>query len=170
MIYRIKRFFTFEQFQNVYDILRNDFLKYFHIVTNIKSEWKNILKEENPTYLNQTDKKALLLLVLAVPFGKELFIRFTVSAFHELPSIYVFSYFPFGFEGGMWDLIVSVPDHCFSFYFTYFKPKKGSINKYLYNLQFKTDNIQNLKAEVKWEADFTEQEFKWPQHYQMSFS
>ena len=24
--------------------------------------------------------------------------------------------FPFGFEGRMWDLIVSVPDHCLSFY------------------------------------------------------
>ena len=35
----------------------------------------------------------------------------------KLPSIYVFSYFPFGFEGRMWDLIVSVPDHCLSFYF-----------------------------------------------------
>ena len=31
--------------------------------------------------------------------------------------IYVFSYFPFGFEGRMGDLIVSVPDHCLSFYF-----------------------------------------------------
>ena len=29
----------------------------------------------------------------------------------------VFSYFPFGFEGRMWDLIVSDPDHCLSFYF-----------------------------------------------------
>ena len=29
--------------------------------------------------------------------------------------MYVFSYFPFGFEGGIWDLIVSVPDHCLSF-------------------------------------------------------
>ena len=27
-----------------------------------------------------------------------------------LPSIYVFGYFPFGFEGRVWDLIVSVPD------------------------------------------------------------
>ena len=27
------------------------------------------------------------------------------------------SYFPFSFEGRMWDLIVSVPDHCLSFYF-----------------------------------------------------
>ena len=35
-----------------------------------------------------------------------------------MPSINVFSYFPFGFKGGMWDLIVSVPDHCLSFYFT----------------------------------------------------
>ena len=50
-------------------------------------------------------------------FGKELFIRFTASAFRKLPSIYVFSYVPFGFEGRMWDLIVSVPDHCLSFYF-----------------------------------------------------
>ena len=50
-------------------------------------------------------------------FGKELFIRFTASAFGKLPSIYVFSYFPFGFEGRMLDLIVSVPDHCLFFYF-----------------------------------------------------
>ena len=47
----------------------------------------------------------------------ELFIRFIASAFRKLRSIYVFSYFPFGFEGGMWDLIISVPDHCLSFYF-----------------------------------------------------
>ena len=26
-------------------------------------------------------------------------------------------YFPFGFEGRIWDLIVSVTDHCLSFYF-----------------------------------------------------
>ena len=44
-------------------------------------------------------------------------IRFTASAFRKLPSMYVFSYFPFGFEGRIWDLIVSVPDHCLSFYF-----------------------------------------------------
>ena len=50
-------------------------------------------------------------------FGKELFIRFTASAFRKLLSIYVFSYFPFGFEGRMWDLTVSVPDYCLSFYF-----------------------------------------------------
>ena len=39
-------------------------------------------------------------------------------AFRKLLSIYVFSYFPFGFEGRIWDLIVSVPDHCSSFYFS----------------------------------------------------
>ena len=27
-------------------------------------------------------------------------------------------YFPFDFEGRIWDLIVSVPDHCLSFYFS----------------------------------------------------
>ena len=27
------------------------------------------------------------------------------------------SYFPSGFEGRIWDLIVSVPDHCLSSYF-----------------------------------------------------
>ena len=48
-------------------------------------------------------------------FGKELFIRFAASAFRKLPSVYVFSYFPFGFEGRMWGLIVSVPDHCLFF-------------------------------------------------------
>ena len=50
---------------------------------------------------------------------KELFILFAASAFRKLSSIYVFSYFPFGFEGRIWDLIVSVPDHCLSFYFLY---------------------------------------------------
>ena len=49
-------------------------------------------------------------------FGKELFIRFTTSAFRKLLSVYVFRYFPFGFEGRMLDLIVSVPDHCLYFY------------------------------------------------------
>ena len=48
---------------------------------------------------------------------KELLIRFTARAFRKLVSIYVFSYFTFSFEGRMWDLIVSVPDHCLSFYF-----------------------------------------------------
>ena len=60
---------------------------------------------------------------------KELFILFAASAFRRLPSIYVFSYFPFGFEGRIWDLIVSVPDHCLSFYFKkirkIIKPKKN---------------------------------------------
>ena len=57
-------------------------------------------------------------------FGKELFIRFTASAFPKLPSMYVFSYFPFGFEGRIWDLIVSVPDHCLSFYFALYYEKE----------------------------------------------
>ena len=38
---------------------------------------------------------------------------FTARAFRKLLSIYVF-----GFEGRIWDLIVSVSDHCLFFYFT----------------------------------------------------
>ena len=50
---------------------------------------------------------------------KELFILFTASAFfRKLMSIYVFSCFPFGFESRMCDLIVSVPGHCLSFFFS----------------------------------------------------
>ena len=45
--------------------------------------------------------------------------RFTARAFRKLLSNYVFSYFPFGFEGRIWVLIVSFPVHCYclSFYF-----------------------------------------------------
>ena len=48
-----------------------------------------------------------------------LFFRFTARAFCKLQSVYVFSYFPFGFEGRIWDLIVLAPDHCLSFYFAF---------------------------------------------------
>ena len=57
-------------------------------------------------------------------FWKELFIRFTMSAFRKLLSIYVFSYFPFGFEGRMWDLIVSIPDHYFLLHEQVFRLKR----------------------------------------------
>ena len=41
-------------------------------------------------------------------FGRGLFVRFTASAFCKLPSICVFGCFPFGFEGSVWDLVVSL--------------------------------------------------------------
>ena len=37
----------------------------------------------------------------------KLFIQFTASAFRKLLSVYVFSCFPFGFEGRMLNLIVA---------------------------------------------------------------
>ena len=46
---------------------------------------------------------------------KKLFIRFTARAFRKLLPIYVFSYFPFGFQGRIWDLIVSVPNIAYLF-------------------------------------------------------
>ena len=49
---------------------------------------------------------------------RALFVRFTTRAFRKLLSAYVFSYFPFGFEGRKWDVIVPIPDHCLSFYFS----------------------------------------------------
>ena len=52
-------------------------------------------------------------------FRKELFILFTVRVFRERISTWVCASFPFGFNGGMWNLIVLVPDYCLSFYFVY---------------------------------------------------
>ena len=45
----------------------------------------------------------------------KLFILFTVRAFRKRLSICKCS-IPFGFEGGMWDLIVLIPDQCLSIY------------------------------------------------------
>ena len=64
-------------------------------------------------------------------FEKELFVWFTASAFRKLLSIYVLSYFPFGFESRMWDLIVSVPDHCLSFYLPTLTSKSYVYRHYL---------------------------------------
>ena len=46
-------------------------------------------------------------------FGKEVFIWFTVRVFRECLSVCVCASFPFGFKGGMWDLIVLVPGHAY---------------------------------------------------------
>ena len=62
--------------------------------------------------------------------GKELFIRFTARAFHKLMSIYVFSCFPFGFEGRMWDLLYQIPDHCLSFYFRHLLSSAQNVSIY----------------------------------------
>ena len=52
-------------------------------------------------------------------FGKEVFIRLTVRVFREHLSICLSSSFPFGIEGGMWDLIVLISDsHFIAFLFT----------------------------------------------------
>ena len=47
----------------------------------------------------------------------ELFIRLTVRVFRGHWSNFVcVLLFPFGIEGGMWDVIVLIPDHCLSIY------------------------------------------------------
>ena len=43
--------------------------------------------------------------------------------------IWLFGCFPFGFEGRIWGMIVSVPDHCLSFYFpNVMRHRNGVIN------------------------------------------
>ena len=58
----------------------------------------------------------------------KLLIRFTARAFRNLMSIYVFSYFPFGFDGRVWGLIVSVPDHCLSFFTLHIHCENSGLN------------------------------------------
>ena len=48
-------------------------------------------------------------------YRKLLFIRFTMRVFGFRLSIFMSVSFPSGFEGGMCDLIVLLPDQCFSF-------------------------------------------------------
>ena len=48
----------------------------------------------------------------------------------------------FGFEGRIWDLIVSVPDHCLSFYFIVFTGIPTQCMKMIYGF---FDNIINIK-------------------------
>ena len=59
------------------------------------------------------------------PTNKAPFITNQTVNCRKLPSIYVFSDFPFGFEGRMWDLIVSVTDHCLFFYFLFVSQGEG---------------------------------------------
>ena len=81
------------------------------------------------------------------------FIRSNASAFHKLLSIYVFRYFLFGFEGRMRDLIVSVPDHCLSFYYGHhyyqcsnsiFNIKKRQVLKILFLLLLLLSSLVTL--------------------------
>ena len=48
--------------------------------------------------------------------GKEQLIRFSVHVFLECLSVCVYASFSFGFEDGMWDLIVLILEHFLSFY------------------------------------------------------
>ena len=74
---------------------------------------------------------------------------FAASAFRKLSSIYVFSYFPFGFEGRIWDLIVSVPDHCLSFYLwpNTWKLSKLLISKFVACLSFIHVSLRRITSQ-----------------------
>ena len=51
-------------------------------------------------------------------FGEGLFVWFALRVWHGGMSVCECASFHFGFEGGMWDLIVLVLDHCHYFYFS----------------------------------------------------
>ena len=57
--YRIKKFYNFEELQNLYDISDKDFLKYYHIVSNIHEDWKVLLKEKTPLTQEPNKQKHL---------------------------------------------------------------------------------------------------------------
>ena len=57
--FRVQRFYTLEQLQNLYNIHQKDFLKYYNIVSNISKEWKHKLKDENYNNLPKKINKAL---------------------------------------------------------------------------------------------------------------
>ena len=50
-----------------------------------------------------------------------MFIWFTVCVFRERLSVFVCALLSLkiGFEGGIWDLTVIIPDHCLSIYFEF---------------------------------------------------
>ena len=49
---------------------------------------------------------------------------FALGVFHEHLSVWVCACFPFGFEGKIWDLIVSIPYQSLSFFFHEETPKR----------------------------------------------
>ena len=54
---------------------------------------------------------------MTICLGKSCSFGLPLVPFVKLLPFYLFSYFPFGFVGSIWDLIVSVRDHCLYFYF-----------------------------------------------------
>ena len=51
--------------------------------------------------------------------GKSCTFGLLCVSFVNVLSVCVYASFPFGFEGGMWDLIALIPDNCLSIYFIY---------------------------------------------------
>ena len=43
----------------MYDSPRNNILKYYNIVSNIKSDWRKVLNEENLDHTRQKENKVL---------------------------------------------------------------------------------------------------------------
>ena len=63
-------------------------------------------------------------------------------------------YFPFGFEGRIWDLIVSVPDHFLSFYFV--STIKGMLLQRKENIAMIFMTVLSALCICKFHKDLTE--------------
>ena len=73
-----------------------------------------------------------------------------MRVFRDRLSAWVCSSFPFGFESGMWDLIVLISDHCLSIYFESIYRWPGfrftSSLKFKVNLKVKVENFTLRKS------------------------
>ena len=73
-----------------------------------------------------------------------MFIRFTVRVLRECLSVCVCASFPFGFEGGIWDLIVLILDHCLSIYLKGNLPGTYRISSVIRRIFFSSKTIPNI--------------------------
>ena len=90
-------------------------------------------------------------------FGKELFILFAASAFRKLSSIYVFSYFPFGFEGRIWDLIADCISSWSLLIFLLLQEELEKVQKRAArfvtdNYIYETGSMAGILEQLKWES------------------
>ena len=62
---------------------------------------------------------------MTICLGKSCSFGLLYVSFVGVGQILCVSFFPFGIEGGMWDVIVLIPDHCLSIYLAVLVPIVG---------------------------------------------
>ena len=145
--------FSLDNIPNNYMLLCDAFDKSSHDNTvnliSIKilcSAFQRVLPRQQPQFYLH---KLLVQCIWWSSFLMTTFRIWSLNAVHliDLPfDRLAFWFLPFGFEGRMWDLIVSVPDHCLSFYFAIatFSIWFTSNAYIVHFMKFSRDNIPNL--------------------------